>query len=150
MTIRRKNPRKQGEIGLGAAIAWFLGQGYGVAIPLCDNQAWDLVVDSEAEGLQKVQVKTTTCRGPYGKFVVRLCTAGGNQSFNTMKPWDPTATDLLFVLTDDGDIYVIPSADVTTRTTINLCAKYERYRRARWAIPEAPEQLVVGEGFEPS
>lgn len=149
MTIRRTNPRKQGEIGLGAAIAWFLAEGYGVAIPLCDNQPWDLVVDSKADGLQKVQVKTTTQRGPYGNFVVKLLTTGGNQSFHTTKYWDPDASDLLFVLTDDGDIYVMPSARITARNSINLGEKYEQYRRARWAIPKAPEQLVVGGGFEP-
>lgn len=64
MTIRRSNPRKQGEIGLGAAIAWFLGEGYGVSVPLCDNQPYDLIIDSKADGLQKVQVKTSTRRGP--------------------------------------------------------------------------------------
>lgn len=63
MTIRRTNPRTQGEIGLGAAIAWFLAEGYGVAIPLCDNQPWDLVVDSEADGLQRATTATyTSCR----------------------------------------------------------------------------------------
>ncbi|MEX0659306.1 MAG: group I intron-associated PD-(D/E)XK endonuclease [Egibacteraceae bacterium] len=149
MTIRRTNPRKQGEIGLGAAIAWFLAEGYAVSVPLCDNQPYDLVIDSAAGGLQKVQVKTTTQRGPYGNFSVKLCTTGGNQSFHTTKPWDPTASDVLFILTDEGDIYVMPSARITATTCINLCAKYERYRRARWAIPEAPEQLVVGGGFEP-
>ena len=149
MTIRRANPRKQGEIGLGAAISWFLAEGYAVAIPLCDNQPYDLVVDSEEDGLQKVQVKTTTRRGPYGTFSLQISTRGGNQSFHTTKYWEPDASDLLFVLTDDGDIYVFPSGDITNKTTINLCAKYERYRRARWRIPGSPEQLVVGGGFEP-
>ena len=38
MTIRRTNPRIQGEIGLGHAIAWFSANGYNVCIPLCDNR----------------------------------------------------------------------------------------------------------------
>ncbi|HVM13461.1 MAG TPA: group I intron-associated PD-(D/E)XK endonuclease [Egibacteraceae bacterium] len=159
MTIRRSNPGKQGEIGLGAAIAWFLGEGYGVSVPLCDNQPYDLIIDSKADGLQKVQVKTSTRRGPIRELPgstksdshdsVQICTRGGNQSFHTVKYWDPEASDLLFILSDDGDIYVIPSRDVTTRTTINLCEKYERYRRARWHIPETAQQMVVGGGFEP-
>lgn len=40
-TIRRANPRKQGEIGLGAATAWFLAEGYAVSVPLCDKQPYD-------------------------------------------------------------------------------------------------------------
>lgn len=56
-TIRRANPRRQGEIGLGAAIAWFSRVGYLVSVPLCDNQPYDLVVDN-GERLLKVQVKT--------------------------------------------------------------------------------------------
>lgn len=61
MTIRRANPRKQDEIGLGATIHWFLDHGYAVSLPLIDSQPYDLVVDDGA-------------------------------------------SDLLFVLTDDGDI----------------------------------------------
>lgn len=44
----------------------------------------------------------------------------------------------------------MPSAAVTAKTAINLCSKYEQYRRARWYIRQSPRQLVVGEGFEPS
>jgi hypothetical protein len=149
MTIRRSNPRKQGEIGLGAAIGWFTANDYLVAIPLCDNQPYDLIVD-DGNALQRVQVKTTTSRGPYGNFVAKLETAGGNQSFHTRKPWDSTASDLLFILTDEGDIYVFPSAAITNRRTISLCEKYQQYWAGSWPLRAAPRQLVVGEGFEPS
>lgn len=129
MTIRRTNPRIQGEIGLGAAIGWFSANGYRVAIPLADNQPWDLIVEDPAGALGKVQVKTTTARGRGGAFIVSLRTNGGNQSFHTTKLFDNTATDLLFILTDDGDVYLIPTAEVTVRTSISLCEKYARYRR---------------------
>lgn len=135
MTIRRANPRKQGEIGLGAAIHWFLAEGYAVSLPLIDSQPYDLVVD-DGDQLLQVQVKTTTCRAPSGRYVVRLFTAGGNQSFHTRKLFDNTASDLLFVLTDDQEMYLVPCSEITNRNSISLCERYAKYR-------------VVGGGFEP-
>jgi hypothetical protein len=130
-TIRRKNPRLQGEIGLGAAIAWFAAEGYAVAIPLCDNQPYDLVVhDPETDALLRVQVKTSTGKNAAGTYVVRLFTAGGNQSFHTRKPFDNAASDLLFVLTDDREVYVIPCREIPNRNAIALGRKWERYKRA--------------------
>ncbi len=129
MTIRRANPRIQGEIGLGAAIGWFTANGYRVAIPLADNQPWDLVVEDGERALHKVQVKTTTARSPGGVFIVSLRTNGGNQSFHTAKYFDRAASDLLFVLTDDGEVYLIPTAELEVRTSLSLCDTYARYRQ---------------------
>jgi hypothetical protein len=127
-TIRRRNPRLQGEIGLGAAIAWFTANGYCVAIPLADNQPYDLVVDGP-DGLQRVQVKTTTRRQPkYGSYVVQLETAGGNQSFHTRKPFDNTAVDLLFVLADDGSRWLFPTHAITAKRALNLSPRYVAHR----------------------
>jgi uncharacterized protein YajQ (UPF0234 family) len=136
-TIRRRNPRHQGDIGVGAAIAWFSAQGYRVFVPLSESQAYDLVID-DGTGPLRVQVKTTTCRGRYGRFVVSIETAGGNQSFHTRKAFDNAASDLVFVLTDDGDRYVIPSCEIEARRAITLGPKW------------AHRKMVVGEGFEPS
>ncbi len=144
MTIRRKNPRLQGLIGLGAAIDWFTRHGYFVAIPLNDSQPWDLIVEDTAGTVSRVQVKTTTQRVRNGRFLVMLETAGGNQSFSTRKPFDNRRSDVLFVLTDDAGIYVIPCAEITTTRSLTLSGKYEQYRAS------GPQQLVVGEGFEPS
>ena len=136
-TIRRRNPRHQGDIGLGAAIAWFSSQGYRILVPLSESQAYDLVID-DGSGPLRVQVKTTTFRGRYGRFVVSIETAGGNQSFHTRKPFDNTASDLLFVLADDGNQYVIPCSAIQAKRALSLGEKWARFR------------VVVGEGFEPS
>lgn len=126
-TIRRRNPRRQGEIGLGAAIAWFSANGWLVSIPLCDNQPYDLIID-DGEELAKVQVKTMTRRSRHGNFVAQLETTGGNQSFSTRKPFDPTAVHLVFILTDEGDRYLIPSGSITVKTAITMCEKYDEFR----------------------
>jgi hypothetical protein len=126
-TIWRANPREQGLIGLTDAIAWFGANGYGVLLPLIDAQPYDLVVDG-GEGLQRVQVKTTTVRSPYGVFVVSISTNGGNQSFHTRKPFDRSEADLLYVLTDDGTRYLIPTVIISSRNTLNLGERVAGYR----------------------
>jgi len=112
---RRHRPR---------AIGWFTAQGHDVLVPLTESIAYDLAVD-DGHRLLRVQVKTTTRRTRNGNFHVMIETAGGNQSFHTRRPFNNTASDLLFILTDDGDMYVLPSLRVTCRRTVTLCAKYD-------------------------
>jgi PD-(D/E)XK nuclease superfamily protein len=128
MTIRRTNPRKQGEIGLGRAIAWFTSQGYAVSIPLTDSRPYDLAVD-DGERIQTVQVKTTTRRKPSGNFCVALTTSGGNRSWNgTPRYLNRDRVDLLFVATDHDDDYVIPVAVIDARREVTLDHRFRRYR----------------------
>ncbi len=138
-TLWRANPREQGLLGLTDAIAWFGANGYGISLPLIDAQPYDLVVDGPA-GLQRVQVKTTTyrARSRNRPFVVQLATKGGNQSFHTTRRFDPGTCDLLFVLTDDGTRYLIPSPTITARTSLSLGTRMDRYRLA--GPPFAAEQ----------
>ncbi|HVM13757.1 MAG TPA: group I intron-associated PD-(D/E)XK endonuclease [Egibacteraceae bacterium] len=143
MTIRRRNPRLQGLLGLSAAIDWFTRAGYFVAIPLNDSQPWDLVVEDQSGVVSRVQVKTTTTKNQHGKYVASLETAGGNKSVHTRKPFDKASCELLFVLTDDGNMYLMPTAIISARRAISLCTKYERF------LVTGPQQLVVGGGFEP-
>lgn len=125
--IRRDNPRNQGEIGLGDAIGWFSRRGLTVSIPLADNQPYDLIADIDGD-LARIQVKTATSRSPYGRFVVHIKTGGGNQSFHTVKPFDPSLSDILYVLTDAGERYVIPSGTVTSLKGVTLGARMQTYR----------------------
>jgi hypothetical protein len=127
-TIWRANPREQGLIGFTDAVAWFGGRGWSVSVPLIDSQPYDLVVDDGTQ-LHRVQVKTTTCRSPYGTFIVSLATRGGNQSFHTSKDFDPAASDLLYVLTDDRERYVIPTSTIRSRTSLHLGPKLARFRQ---------------------
>jgi hypothetical protein len=96
-------------------------------MPLIDSQPYDLVVDDGRE-LYRVQVKTTTRRSPYGIFVVQLETRGGNQSFNTGKPFDTRACDLLYVLTDDRSRYLVPTSAITSNTVLSLGKRVAAYR----------------------
>jgi hypothetical protein len=82
----------------------------------------------DGDRLHRVQVKTTTRRSPGGRFLVQLCTRGGNRSFHTTKYFDPGASDLLYVLTDDRTRYLIPTAAVRARAVLTLNGRFDAHR----------------------
>lgn len=57
------NPRKQGNAGLGIAIAYLSRIGADVAIPLTDTRRYDLIIVHDDDGMERVQVKTTNDEG---------------------------------------------------------------------------------------
>ena len=121
MNLRQKNTKKQGDVGLGVAIGCFASQGHTVCLPLTDSQDYDLVVDME-ENLHKIQVKTTTAksRGKRG-YDVHLSTQGGNQSWSgVIKKFDSEKVDFVFVVTESGDQYLIPSDKINGTQIITV------------------------------
>jgi hypothetical protein len=128
-SIRRDNPKLQGLIGLGDAIAWFTRNGYDVLLPLNDSQKFDLAVQAgDSDLIQRVQVKTSTYRTPYGNFSVDLRTNGGNQSRHTTEFFDASHYDLLYAYTDADERYLIPASVIRSRCSVTLGAKWARYR----------------------
>lgn len=126
-SIRRGNPRKQGLIGVGDAIAWFCSHGYDVCLPLNDSQKYDLVVDLGGD-LHRIQVKTSTRQAGSGRYVVDLRTNGGNRSRRTVEHFDPATCGYVYVLTDDGQRFLIPSEQIEARATIVVGPKWQAYR----------------------
>ena len=121
-----KNTDEQGNIGLGQAIAAFTRLRYVVSIPLNDCQDYDLVVENNGK-LLKVQVKTASFKSKHGIYHVDLRVKGGN-SGRVLKKFDPTKVDILFVLTDDGTFYLIPTNQISNTSTINLGEKVEQFK----------------------
>jgi hypothetical protein len=108
-----------------------------VSIPLNDTQGYDLVVDIDGK-LNKVQVKTgrySTCNN--GKFLIGLKTVGGNSYYSnkdsnyTIKKFDNTKSDLLFIYTVDEKMYLIPTNEINVSSAITVgiekTKKYEVY-----------------------
>lgn len=126
-TLWRANPREQGLLGLTDAIAHFGARGWCVSLPLIDSQPYDLIVD-DGERLRRVQVKTTTRLDPRGQFEVQLSTRGGNRSFHTSKPFDHQACELLYVLADGWQRWLIPTSAFRARTSLTLGARMEPHR----------------------
>lgn len=121
------NSRKQGDTGMGYAIAYFTKLGWTVSIPITDSQDYDLVVDN-GNRLFKVQVKTSKFKTEHGIYQVALRTCGGNKSGYSIKTFDNNSSDLLFVLLENGEMYLIPRECIRSATSINLGISMARYK----------------------
>jgi hypothetical protein len=105
------------------AASWFALCGFNVAIPV-EPTLYDLLV-SMPGGIQRVQVKTTTCFGKDGWTVAvgRRPYSIGNRERRV--PYDPELIDWFFILDGDLTIYLIPSRVIAGRVTILLHAYTE-------------------------
>lgn len=120
--------KSQGNFGLGIAIAYFTTNGYTVSIPLNDTQDYDLIVEKN-NILETVQVKTTSCKTKYGHYQVALRSCGETKG-TTYKTVIDTKIDLLFIVSTDLSIYIIPREKIKNKTTLNLCDSYEKYKKS--------------------
>lgn len=120
--------KKQGDIGMAYAIAYYSKLGYTISIPLTDSQDYDLIIDT-GEDIMKVQVKTSTQYSDHEIPVVSLRTNGGNRSgTGKTKTFDQNSSDLLFVLLENGSCYSIPTKNIQAKSSINLGEKYLPYK----------------------
>ena len=104
-----KNTKQQGNIGLGSAIQYFTENFYTVSLPLNDSQDYDLIIEDRDGTLKKVQVKTSAQKTSHDTYQVNLRVSGGNAKQNYIrKQGNEIIYDLLFILCDNGDRYLIP------------------------------------------
>ena len=114
--LHQKNTRKQGDVGMG------------VAIPLTDSQDYDLIVEIDTQ-LYKVQVKTTRHQAPNGNYMVELRTKGGNRSGKeTIKNFQDKDSDLLFIVANNEDTWLISTKELELINSITLGNKYKQYK----------------------
>lgn len=130
------NSKKQGDVGLGAAIAYFTRMGLTVSLPLTDSQDYDIIVDVDGK-LNRVQVKTTSYKNQHGTFVANISTKGGNRSFNTIKKFNHDKVDSLFVLTSEGDAYWIPVSAFACKNHIALSNRKTEFKIESYSLPLA-------------
>ena len=123
------NSKKQGDAGLGQAIAFFTLKGYNVALPLTDSADWDMIVEIDGV-LKKVQVKTSTQLGLNGHMVFEGSVSGGNKSSSTVKLIKDQDWDLVFLHhLVTGKQALIPKSEITTKNRISLRSdNYIAYR----------------------
>ena len=123
---QHRNPKVQGNVGLGAAIAYFCFLGYGVSLPLNDSQPYDLIVD-DGHNLLRVQIKTVWAKAKSGRYTCDLRTTGGFYGKYTFKHFDPESCDLLFILTGDGSQYLIPASQIHVGAQLTLGLAHSQY-----------------------
>ena len=117
----------QGNVGLGMAIAYYTSICVPVMIPLNDTQKYDLVVELDGK-LKKVQIKTTRGKSKSGKYAVQLKHSGGSDNKKAIVNFDNTESDILFVVTIDGDLYQIPSEQITAKTQLILSEQWNKFK----------------------
>lgn len=115
--------KEKGRAGMSLAIAYFGANGYTVSIPLNDTQDYDLIVDKD-NILLKVQVKFTGTK-ECGKYRVKLMTNGRNKNYGTVKD---SSADILFIVTSNKDLYLIPKEIITQVSNVRLTDIYDKYK----------------------
>lgn len=119
--------KEKGRAGLVAAIAYFGMNGYTVSIPVNDTQDYDLVVEAD-NTFYKVQCKSTGSKIPSGNYKVKLETWGGLNGGTRYSRVKDGSSQLLFVLTEEQSMYVIPVSEITQDTQLVLSDKYKKYQ----------------------
>jgi hypothetical protein len=105
----RWSPGRQGDIGEVSAMSWLAKHGATVFVPIGRSPNCDLIADF-GNRVERVQVKTSIAWHNQ-RYVVALCTRGGNRSWNgVIKRLDSTRCDTLFVHVGDGRRWYIPAA----------------------------------------
>ena len=121
------NSKQKGNVGIGAAIAYFTRQGYNILIPLTDSQDYDIVVDIDGL-LNKVQVKYTTAKAASGNYIIPLRSMGGTKGV-CYKTVIETDIDYLFCVTQDNDQYLVPIIELSNKNTITLSKEFsDKYK----------------------
>jgi Holliday junction resolvase-like predicted endonuclease len=125
--VRDLSPRRQGDLGELSAIEWLGSQGCRVWVPIGHSPDSDLIAE-DGERLLRVQVKTTT-HNRRSRWVVAICTRGGNRSWNgVVKRFGAARCDRLFVLAGDGRRWFIPADEVGGSTCLCLGGpKYSQF-----------------------
>lgn len=124
-----RNSKKQGDAGLGQAIAYFTMKGYEVALPLTDSADWDLIVEIDNE-LKRVQVKTSMSFNSQNVMKFEAAVRGGNKSSSNVssKGIQDQNWDLIFLChLVTGKQALIPKEKLETSNQINLGKKYEEF-----------------------
>ena len=117
--MRGVHPRLQGDFGELSAAMWLTSQGARVSKPIGHCPDYDLIADF-GDRLCRVEVKTCT-RRDRGRWIVQLCTYGGNQSWTgTVKLFETERCDFVFAHVGDGSRWFIPTAALDGRRAVTL------------------------------
>ena len=128
------NTKRMGDIGEAKAVFEFVKEGFNVFLPINEFQKADLVIGHN-NSLYSIQVKTTKTKGSSNKYVVQLKTTGKNSSAVSVSNREDGDYDFLFVLTDDGDWYLVPES-VLPKTSATLNETYAEFKNNFSAITE--------------
>lgn len=111
------NTKQKGSYAVGLAIAYYTKLGYIVSVPLNDSQDYDLIVDNGK--IETVQIKFTGSKGVSGNYQVGLRSISGTTK-KEYKAVGDTNVDILFIVTNDSNIIILPIKEIVVRTQITI------------------------------
>lgn len=79
-------------------------------------------------GLKRVSVKTTQYLSKSGNYEVLLKNCGGSSGQSKIRHFDNSTCDILFIVVVNGDMYEIPSSEITVKSTLTLTDKWDKYK----------------------
>jgi hypothetical protein len=131
---------------------WFASNGALICVPVGHSPDYDFIADL-ANRLLRVQVKTCSAFRN-GRWEVKVCTRGGNQSWNgIVKRLDASRCDYLFAVVGDGRRWSIPSRAVQGGTGILLggpkYAEFEVERGRPLPSPAVDETASTIDSLDP-
>ena len=107
----------KGKGAVGIAISYFSLLGM-VSIPL-EPCEYNLLFDKENEIL-KIKVISCSYKTKYGIYSASIRSMGGNMPKQTLKVFDKKSCDYVFIVTDEFDMYNIPSSEINSERQISL------------------------------
>lgn len=91
--------------------------------------------------LERVSVKTTQGLNKNGKaYVVQLKNCGGSSGKSTIRKFDNTTCDILFILTIEGTMYEIPTKEISVSGALTLTEEWDKYIVSLDWVTSAPEE----------
>jgi PD-(D/E)XK endonuclease len=119
------DPMRLRDCATPLAAAWFKLRGCTVSFPE-EGAIYDLLADSAAHGMLRVQVKSSIHKPDAAKTVTvgHRPYAAGNLA--PLMPYDPKVIDYFFILDGDVTMYLIPSSAIAGRVGI-LLRTYKQY-----------------------
>ncbi len=107
----------KGKGSVGIAISYYALRGM-ISIPIepCD---YNLIFDNKI-CLKKIKVISCSYKTKYGVYAASIKTSGGNQPNISVKLFNNSLCDIVFVVTPELDLYEIPSSQITSGRQISL------------------------------
>ena len=138
-----KNSKQQGNIGHIAAMLYYSTLGWNISNPITDSNEYDFIVEDTEGNIKKVSVKTTRYLSDAGNYVVSLATDGGNRKEYWSKKLDRDYIDLIFIVTELGDCYSIPTSVLDSNKSLTLYSKYLPYK-----VMTFNTNIILSESFK--
>ena len=106
------------------ALAYFSLRGM-VSVPL-EPCSYNLIFD-DGKKLNRINVISCSYKTQYGIYSACIRTMGGNVPHQNLKKFDSKGCDYVFIVTDELDLYNIPSNQITSKRQISLNS-YQEYK----------------------